>query len=296
MTRWLVTGAGGMLGRELITVLEGRDLVARTREQLDITDRAQVVEAVVGVDVVINAAAWTDVDGAESDAHGAAAVNELGPAHLAGACRAAGARLVHVSTDYVFSGVVDGNPAEARAYAEDEPTAPRTQYGRTKLAGERAVLREHPADSFVVRTAWLYGEGGRNFVDTMVRLERTRPHVEVVDDQWGQPTWAHDLATRLVRLAESEAAPGVYHVSGRGRTTWYGLARAVFAAAGADPARVRPTTTDRFPRPAPRPAFSVLGHARAAQAGLPLMPSWEESVRTVVPRLGERLGSEEGKP
>lgn len=292
MTRWLVTGAGGMLGRELVEILRDRDLVACTREQLDITNRTDVEEAVQDVDVVINAAAWTDVDGAESQVDAAWAVNETGPRNLARACKTAGARLLHVSTDYVFGGEIEGDPRTAAGYAEDASPAPRTQYGRTKLAGERSVLQEHSTNSFVVRTAWLYGEHGQNFVATMLRLERTRPHVDVVDDQWGQPTWAHDLAVRVIQLADSDAAPGVYHLSGEGRTTWCGLARAVFAAAGADPERVRPITTDLFPRPAPRPSFSVLGQARAEQAGIRAMPPWEESIRAVVPRLSARLDRE----
>ncbi|MGQ0631419.1 MAG: dTDP-4-dehydrorhamnose reductase [Sporichthyaceae bacterium] len=292
MTRWLVTGAGGMLGTDLVQALAGRDVYAATRAQLDITDPGAVAAAVDGVDVVVNAAAWTNVDGAESEPGPAALVNADGPGVLARACRAVGARLVHVSTDYVFAGDAGGSdPSQAPAYAEDDPTGPRTEYGRGKLAGEFAVLTEGPAEAFVVRTAWLYGATGRNFVRTMLELERSKPEIDVVDDQWGQPTWTRDLAQRLVALGEGNAAPGIYHAAGNGRTTWCGLAKAVFAAVGADPDRVRPTTTDRFPRPAPRPAFSVLGQQRLAAGGVEAMPPWAESVRVAVPVLITTEGS-----
>jgi dTDP-4-dehydrorhamnose reductase len=282
MTRWLITGAGGMLGRDLHAALVGQDVRALTRAQLDITDAAAVDAAVAGVDVVLNAAAWTDVDGAETAAGDAAAVNGFAPGVVAAACARHGARLLHVSTDYVFAGSADGDPATAPGYREDAPTNPHTQYGIGKAAGERAVLE---AGGTVVRTAWLYGEHGRNFVRTMLTLQRDREFLDVVDDQWGQPTWTRDLAARLVALGTADVAPGIFHVTGSGRTTWCGLAREVFAAVGADPARVRPTTTERFPRPAPRPAFSVLGHDAMLAAGLEPMPPWAESVRTAVPLL-----------
>lgn len=282
MTRWLVTGAGGMLGRDLQAALGGQQVRALTRAELDITDAAAVDATVAGVDVVLNAAAWTDVDGAETAAGQAAAVNGFAPGLLAAACVRHGARLLHLSTDYVFAGSADGDPASAPAYREDEPINPRTQYGIGKAAGERAVLS---SGGSVVRTAWLYGEHGRNFVRTMLMLERDREFLDVVDDQWGQPTWTRDLAARLVALGTAEISPGIFHVSGSGRTTWCGLAREVFAAVGADPQRVRPTTTDKFPRPAPRPAFSVLGHDAMLAAGLEPMPPWADSVRTAVPLL-----------
>ena len=278
MTRWLVTGAGGMLGRDLLALLPAQDVTAATRAELDITDPAAVADAVQGIDVVVNAAAWTDVDGAESDEGAAAAVNADGPRLLARACHREGARLLHVSTDYVFDGSVSGDPAEAPAWAENAPTGPRSAYGRTKLAGEQAVLAEAPALGYVVRTAWLYGEHGRNFVRTMIGLAASRPTVDVVDDQWGQPTWSRDLAARLIALGGADAPAGIYHAAAAGRTTWYGLARAVFAAIGADPDRVRPTTSAAFARPAPRPAFSVLGQERLTAVGVAPMPRWDDAL------------------
>jgi dTDP-4-dehydrorhamnose reductase len=269
--RWLVTGAGGQLGADLLRVLAGEDVDGRTRAELDVTDPDAVATAVAGRDVVLNAAGWTDVDGAESDEAGAYAANATGPAVLAGACARVGATLVHVSTDYVFAG-------DARTpYAEDAPVDPRSAYGRTKAAGERAVLASG-GPAYVVRTAWVYGETGANFVKTMARLERERDTVDVVDDQRGSPTWSRDLATGLVALAGSGAPFGIYHATGAGETTWCGFARAVFAELGADPARVRPTTTTANPRPAPRPAYSVLAGRRWRAAGLAPLPPWREAL------------------
>lgn len=281
VTRWLVTGAAGQLGRDVVAVLQHRPGVSVTaveRSGLDITDADAVERAVTGHDVVVNAAAWTDVDGAETAEDAAYAANATGPAKLVAASARHGARLLHVSTDYVFAG-------DASApYAEDAEPGPRGAYGRTKLAGEQAVLAAG-AESYVVRTAWVYGEHGRNFVATMLRLAAGDGPVDVVADQHGSPTWSADLADGLVALGSSAAAPGIYHCTNAGHTTWWGLARAVFAAAGADPERVRPTTTAAYPRPAPRPAYSVLGTQRWAAAGLTPMRPWEEALAEALPRL-----------
>jgi dTDP-4-dehydrorhamnose reductase len=280
--RWLVTGAGGMLGRDMVTALDGDRVTALDRAALDVTDADAVAAAVPGHDVIVNAAAWTDVDGAEAAEAAATAVNGRGPANLASACAASGAILLHVSTDYVFAG-------NARApYPEDAPTAPANAYGRGKLAGERGVLGGLPDRGYVVRTAWLYGTHGRNFVATVLRLAGERDTIDVVDDQLGQPTWTYALAERLVALGRAAAAgtapAGVYHGTAAGTTTWYGLARRVFTLAGLNPDRVRPTTTDRFPRPARRPAYSVLGHARWAAAGLPPMAPWDQMLADALAR------------
>jgi dTDP-4-dehydrorhamnose reductase len=275
MTRWLVTGAGGMLGQDLTGLLRagGEDFTGFDRAQLDITDASAVAAAVQAEqpDIVVNCAAWTAVDDAESREDRALAVNGAGAAHLAAACARVGARLVHPSTDYVFSG------SAAQPYPEDCPPDPRTAYGRTKLAGEQAVLGLLPGSSYVLRTAWLYGAHGPNFV-------------AVVDDQHGQPTWTGDVASQIVLLARSGAAPGIYHASASGATTWYGLARAVFGLLGADPGRVRPATTSEMPRPAPRPAYSVLGHARWASTGLPPLPDWEDALRAAFPSIAAAEG------
>ena len=274
-TALLVTGGRGQLGADLLAAA-ARAGIAEVRPpgsaELDVTDPAAVraaVRALAGAGgsaVVVNAAAYTAVDAAECDSERAHAVNATGPAHLAAACVAHGARLVHVSTDYVFAGDA---PAP---YRSDDPTGPRSVYGRSKLAGERAAL---DSGAHVVRTAWLYGAHGANFVRTMVRLERSHRAVTVVDDQRGSPTWTADLADGLVALAlaADRVPPGVLHCVNSGATTWCGFARAVFAEIGADPERVRPCTTAEFPRPAPRPANSVLDTASWTAAGLlPLRP------------------------
>lgn len=286
--RWLVTGAGGMLGHDLRAVLTAGDQwhTAVTRTDLDLTDAAAVAAMVAGHDVVVNAAAWTDVDGAETDEAAATAVNGAGVANLARACAETGAYLLHVSTDYVFAGDAD------RPYPEDAPTAPVNAYGRSKLAGEEAVRRLLPQRGYLVRTAWLYGAHGPNFVATMLRLAVERDRLDVVDDQLGQPTWSYALAERLVELgvaARSGRAPaGAYHATSSGQTTWYGLAREVFARSGLDPDRIRPTTSDRFPRPARRPAYSVLGHDRWATAGLAPLPDWRVGLAAALPTLACR--------
>ncbi|RUL94940.1 dTDP-4-dehydrorhamnose reductase [Verrucosispora sp. FIM060022] len=277
--RFLVTGAGGMLGRDAVEVLAGHPdhtVTAVTRTQLDVTDAAAVADAVAGHDVVLNAAAWTDVDGAEQDEAAATAVNGAAVAHLATACATHGAYLLHVSTDYVFAGDAD------TPYPEDAPTAPVNAYGRSKLVGEQAVRRLLPDRGHVVRTAWLYGTHDRNFVTTMLGLAQQRDFLDVVDDQRGQPTWSYALAEQLVRLAEAardgRARPGIWHGTCTGETTWYGLARAVFALHGLDPDRIRPTTSSRFPRPAARPAYSVLRHGRWTEAGLSPLPDWHTTL------------------
>lgn len=271
--RALVVGAGGQLGSDLLAVL-GDDAVGLTRAELDVTD-GEAVRAAVDKhrpEVVFNAAAYTDVDGAESDEATAYAVNAAAAAHLAIAAELVDARLVHVSTDYVF-------PGDATSpYDVTDPTGPRSAYGRTKLAGEHAVLALAPR-GYVVRTAWVYGAVGRNFVTTMTRLEGERDTVAVVDDQRGSPTWSYDLATGLVALAGSAAPPGLYHCVNAGEATWYDLARAVFTEFGADPARVRPCTSAEFPRPAPRPAYSVLSARSWEAAGLAPLRPWREALR-----------------
>ena len=283
MTRWLVTGAGGMLGTDLVAALTsgGAPVTGLDRASLDVTDAAAVTDAIARgrPDVVVNCAAWTAVDDAEASEEQALAVNAGGAANLAAGCAASGARLVQVSTDYVFAGDA-GQP-----YAEDDVPAPRTAYGRTKLAGERAVLDHLPGAGYVVRTAWLYGAHGPSFTGTMIRLESERPTVDVVDDQHGQPTWTADVASQIIALARSTAAPGIYHATSSGQTTWFGLAREIFGLLGADPARVRPIPSSALSRPAPRPACSVLGHSAWAGTGVPPIGEWRAALQRAFPDL-----------
>jgi dTDP-4-dehydrorhamnose reductase len=285
VSRWLITGSYGQLGTDLQRVLEATpdDAVrAVDLDVLDITDSAAVSAAIDDFrpDILVNAAAYTAVDAAEENEDLAFKVNATGPGVLAAAMARHGGRLIHVSTDYVFAGDA------VRPYEVDDVPDPRSAYGRTKLAGELAVRELLPEGSYVVRTAWVYGATGANFVKTMARLSAERDTVSVVDDQRGSPTWSADLARALVELARSDAAPGIYHCTGTGETTWFGFTQAIFEELGTDPARVLPTTTDAFPRPAPRPAYSVLSDAAWRAAGLTPMPAWRDALRAAFAESG----------
>ncbi len=269
--RLLVTGAAGMLGTRVVAVARaaGHDVTGTDLADLDLTDAAAVDARVRALrpDAVVHCAAWTDVDGAEADEAAATRVNGDAAGHVARATAAAGAFLVHVSTDYVFAG-------DARdPYREDDVPAPRTGYGRSKLAGERAVAAAGGAHA-ICRTAWLHGAGGRNFVDTMLRLGAERDEVHVVADQVGSPTWTGHLAPALLAVAERRLA-GVHHLTGDGACSWFDLAVEAFTRARVD-CRVVATTSEAFARPAPRPAFSVLARTRP---GAIVLPPWQEGVR-----------------
>ena len=269
----LVTGAGGMLAADLVPVLRaGMHVVtACGRDQLDVTDPDQAL-AVIGADkpsVVVHCAAYTNVDGAEADPDAAFRVNRDGAANVAEACRAAGAAMVYVSTDYVFDGT------GTRPYRTDDPPRPMGVYGQSKLAGELIVRRTLPAH-YVVRTSWLYGHGGKNFVDTMRKLGREKPELAVVDDQVGSPTWTVPLAEAIGSLIQTTRF-GIYHATGQGTCTWHGLTRKIMELDGlATP--VKPITTAELNRPAPRPAYSVLDNASLVEAGVDLLPRWEDSL------------------
>jgi len=310
VSRWLVVGAKGMLGTDLLAELApsapddsapddsapddsapddsgfggssaAHEVTAVDRDEIDIRDPDACMAMVAGHDFVVNVAAWTAVDEAETHESAAFAVNAVGAANLARACSAARAQMVQVSTDYVFAGDA------TTPYPEDAPLAPRSAYGRTKGAGEWAVQALCP-QSWIVRTAWLYGAHGPNFVKTMARLAAERDTVTVVDDQSGQPTWTVDLAGAIVRLVEAGAPFGTYHGTSAGETTWFGFAQAIFAELGLDSTRVLPTTTDAFPRPAPRPAYSVLGHEAWRGAALDPLPSWRKSLTQALPLVVPR--------
>jgi dTDP-4-dehydrorhamnose reductase len=259
-----------MLGSDVVVAAEagGHDVIALARADLDITDAAAVAAAVAAArpDAIVNCAAWTDVDGAETHEAAATAINADGAGHVAAAAAAGGAHLVHVSSDYVF----DGRASEP--YAEDAPTAPQGAYGRTKLGGERAVQAAGGA-SAIVRSSWLFGRHGHNFVATMMRLAAEREAVDVVDDQVGSPTWTGHLAPALVEVAERRLT-GALHVAGAGSCSWFELARETFRVAGLA-CTVRPQSTEALGRPAPRPAFSVLGSTRP---DAPVLPAWPEGL------------------
>ncbi|MBP2474610.1 dTDP-4-dehydrorhamnose reductase [Crossiella equi] len=296
----LVTGGKGQLGTDLTRLVSAKDgwlAHAPGSAELDVTDAEAVDDAVHAIataardaglrPAVLSAGAYTAVDKAETDEDRALAVNGSGPANLAKACAAHGVPLVHVSTDYVF-------PGEATApYEPGDATGPRSAYGRTKLAGEQAVLAS-PALAYVVRTSWVYGAHGHNFVKTMARLEATRDTLKVVADQVGSPTWTADLAAALVALAERATggqppASRVLHCTNTGQTSWHGFAQAVFEELGADPARVQPCTTADYPTPAARPAYSVLSPAAWDAEGLPPMPPWRTALAEAFRQHGPEL-------
>src|SRR5215211_7467937 len=254
-----VVGAGGMLGQDVVRATGDR-AVALSRAALDVTDRGAVLDALRDA-TVINCAAYSDVDGAEADSEAAHAVNADGARNVAEAAR----RVIYVSTDYVFDG------AKPDPYVESDPTGPLQEYGHSKLEGELATAEAND-NHLVVRSSWLFGAGGKNFVDTMLVLGRERDELLVVDDQVGSPTFTGHLAEALVALADRRER-GVLHVAGTGSCSWYGFARAIFERAGLD-AAVRPCATDEFPRPARRPSCSVL----ASERGAPVLPAWEDGL------------------
>jgi dTDP-4-dehydrorhamnose reductase len=268
----MVTGAAGMLGSDAVTLLrgQGHEVIGHDRGTLDLGDEAAVTAAARGCDVIWNCAAWTAVDDAETMEPEALVVNGVIPGILGGAAAAVGARLVQISTDYVFAGDA------TTPYAEDAATAPRSAYGRTKAVGEQAVRVALPEGHLVVRTAWLYGAHGACFPRTIARVAAERGAVSVVDDQVGQPTWTRDVADLVLRLVEKEAPAGTYHATSSGQTSWFGFARQVVAAAGLDPAIVTPTDSAAFVRPAPRPAYSVLGHDALSRAGVDPIADWAQ--------------------
>jgi len=276
--RILITGGGGQLGHDLVAALHGHDVVAPRRARLDVTDRDQVLQ-VIGhsePDAVVHAGAWTDVDGCELDPDRAYQVNSLGTRHIVEGARMVGALVCYVSTDYVFDGTASS------PYREWDDPNPRSVYGRSKLGGER----ELDPGSTIVRTSWVCGLNGRNFVKTVLRLADERDELAVVDDQHGCPTFTPDLAEMIRRLVVARL-PGTFHVTNQGSTSWFGFAREILAAAGLDPGRVRPIPTAGLdpPRPAPRPANSVLDNAALRLSGLPLLPDYHEPLERMVKEL-----------
>lgn len=293
--RVLVTGAGGQLGRDLVAVLRGQEpaggtgrdwwgapgpapgveVVGATHEQLPVHRRAAVLQAVEHLrpDIVIHAAAFTAVDACESEPEWALAVNALGTRFVAEACRLFGAHLLYVSTDYVFDGSLE------RPYHEWDAPRPLSVYGLSKRGGEL----ECPLEATVVRTSWVYAVEGANMLRTVLELAAREGPLRFVEDQRGSPTFTADLAKAVAALA-LDRRPGTYHVTNQGATSWRGFAQAVVAATGGDPSRVRPITTDelRPPRPAPRPANSVLDNLALRLGELPLLPAWDEALERAV--------------
>jgi len=280
--RVLITGAGGQLGRDLHLrcEAEGDEVIAGTHGALDVGDRDAVYQAITSLrpDVVLHAGAYTAVDACETDTDTAFRVNALGTRWVADASRRVGAWLCYVSTDYVFDGSKD------EPYVEWDRPNPQSMYGRSKLGGEHEVAAHAPGAA-VVRTSWVCGEHGDNMVKTVLRLA-DRPELAFVDDQRGHPSFTADLAVGIRRLAAARM-PGVFHMTNQGEVSWYEFVRAMLESAGHDPAKVRPIKTDELdpPRPAPRPANSVLDNAALRLAGEPLLPHYRESLDRLVARL-----------
>ncbi len=286
--RVFVTGVTGQVGSEIVSELNRRaservrgpvlDVVAPEESVLDITDRDALLAAIgtVQPEVIIHPAAWTAVDACEADPDRAYLVNSLGTRNIAEAARLVGAHVCYLSTDYVFDGT------SPRPYLEWDDPNPLSTYGRSKLGGERELDDGHT----IVRTAWVNGRSGANMVKTVLRLAKEGGPLRFVDDQRGSPTSAADLASRVIDLSLGRH-PGIFHVTNQGATSWYGFARFVVAAAGMDPAMVEPVTTAELtpPRPAPRPANSVLDNAALRLSGWSLLPSWEQAITELVAEL-----------
>jgi len=270
----VVTGAKGQLGTDLVHLLadRGYEIYGYGREELDITNLDQVKQVIAEVrpDVVIHAAAYTKVDLAESEPDQAFLINAYGTRNVAVASEAVGAKLVYISTDYVFDGTANV------PYNEFAPTNPLSIYGKSKLVGEQFVRDLH-SKFFIVRTSWVYGKHGKNFVKTMLKLAQERDELMVVHDQVGCPTYTVDLANCILELIQTEKY-GIYHVSNSGHCSWYEFAKAIFEEAGIE-VKVNPCTTKDFPRPAPRPAYSVFEHMSLQLNGFPNMRLWRQALK-----------------
>jgi dTDP-4-dehydrorhamnose reductase len=290
--KWLITGAAGQLGLAIQEELtrRGIEFVAANSSELDVTKPLSVNQLVgdVNPSAIINAAAWTDVDGAESNQSSAYSVNSLGPQNLAIAASKTGSQFVQISTDYVFSGDASS------PWSENAPHNPQSVYGSTKSKGEKFVLTILPLNSYVVRTAWLYSPKGKNFAKTMVNLALNKEsEVRVVNDQIGQPTVAGDLAKQIVELVLSEGPAGIYHGTNSGQATWFEFAQEIFSLVGAEVSRVIPVSTSEYLRPAKRPAYSVLGHEAWANTTVSAMRDWQIALQEAMPAIISSVKTEE---
>lgn len=270
--RVLITGAEGQLGYDLVDLLRDTHEVFPFDLDMDITDHAATLATIEDArpEIVVNCAAYTDVDGCESHSDLAFAVNAVGAQNVAQACRGVGARMVHVSTDFVFDG------RAGRAYVESDEVNPMSVYGASKLAGERYVAESLPGH-FIVRTAWLYGNHGKNFVKTILKLAGEKDLLTVVDDQVGSPTYSRDLAGKIIELMATDHC-GLYHVTNQGDCSWFEFARAILEEARVEGVTVRRIASAELDRPAPRPAYSVLKNRVLLERGIPLLRNWREAL------------------
>jgi dTDP-4-dehydrorhamnose reductase len=281
---WMLLGAGGQLGSAFTNKIKdnGFEFIAFTHSQLDITDSDEVARAIntYKPNFVINNAAWTKVDDAEIHQTEAFTLNTLAPAVIAKECSKYSAKFVHFSTDYVFSG--DAN----EPWSEDSQTSALSVYGKTKAAGEELILGTYPTGSYIVRTSWLYSKWGQNFVKTILRLAlRDENPIQVVQDQYGQPTSAIHLVDQVVLMLENNAPPGIYHGSNSGGTSWFKFAQEIFMLAGADPTRVISKNSTTDVGMAQRPKYSILGHDRWSEVGINPMCDWKQALRECFPDI-----------
>jgi len=279
--RIVVTGAGGQLGQELQHLrYEDVEIVGLDRALMDITDERNCMDTIERLrpNAIIHAAAYTAVDRAESDPDNAWLVNVEGTRNVARAAEAIGASFCYVSTDYVFNG------KGIRPYSEQDPTDPQSVYGKTKLEGER-LAAQLCSRTFIVRTSWVYGRYGNNFVHTMLQLANQRDELSVVNDQTGSPTYTYDLARFLLELVQTDKF-GTYHATNGGQCTWYEFAKAIFEEAGIEHVNVQPCTTEQFPRPASRPRYSVLGNQVLRQAGFQPLRHWRDALHEYISSMG----------
>ena len=271
----LITGAYGMLGSDLREVLKNHELIATGSKDLDITDKEKVIEFISqnSPEIVINAAAYTAVDDCETSYDDAYAVNAIGPRNLAIACNKLGIPLIHISTDYVFDG------SKRTPLVENDKLGPQSVYGKTKLEGEK-FIQENTDKYFILRTAWLYGLHGNNFVKTMLGLAENHDEITVVDDQIGSPTYSLDLAVSIANILNSDKY-GIYHLTNEGECSWCEFSKRIFDLSNID-VKVIPVSTEEFPRPAPRPHYSVLSNQKWIKAGFPPMRDYKEALRDVL--------------
>ena len=290
---WLITGAAGQLGLAMQSELTAREIpfLALASKDLDVTNLDSVSKTFSenSPHVVVNCAAWTDVDGAETNKDLAFAVNALGPKHLAAASKSIGATLVHISTDYVFSGDSD------TPWEENAERNPASVYGLSKRDGELFIEEIYPEGSYIIRTAWLYSPNGINFAKTMAKLALSdAQEVKVINDQIGQPTPARDLAKQIVDLVISKKSFGIYHGTSSGSATWFDFAREIFKLVGKEISRLIPISTSEFPSAAKRPKYSVLGHEKWKSSGLEEMPEWKSALADEMHAILSQLKKDEG--
>jgi dTDP-4-dehydrorhamnose reductase len=287
---WLLTGGSGQLATTLAQLLnrEGISFVAPSKSELDITQTSSIDKMIdLKPSLMVNCAAYTAVDKAESESEAAYSVNATGARNVTSAAKELKAQLIHISTDYVFSG------ESFTPWKVDSLTSPTTQYGKSKLAGEEAVQEIYPEGSWILRTAWLYSPFGKNFVKTMIDKAISETNeLRVVDDQLGQPTSTFDVAERIINLEKGSIPPGIYHATNSGQASWLEFTKEIFQLSGVSTDRITPVSSAEYVTPAKRPKFSVLDHSRWIEVGMNGLRSWESALRDVYPSIRTQVERE----